>query len=185
MSEKLIKKFTELVDESVELLEVEAGTERAFGEGVNYRFNLKKGLQAAAQLVTGTSAAAKVILLGPGPETPAGIYALYSVWGTALDAVRQQLTDLEYVMCIAVSNHSDGLAVDSLESTVRAFIDSTDPEEASYWISLTEKRMSNARNDLANLDKTVDTLKKKGLLKEENGTYVIQEKHFSLGFEED
>jgi hypothetical protein len=160
---------------------------RAFGG--QWRLNLKHALAAAAKAVAGAATIVHVLRGQASPADFAGGAALLTLWSSFLDAIRQKMTALQYVACVAIAKAPEGVTRDQLKTVIGEFLKTAESDPPPWWLGLSPKLLADAKVQLANLpadpSQFIEDLKKKGWAEEKDGMIAVRSRNFTLGIGED
>lgn len=179
-----VKEFYEAVALSVQQLPEPDTGELVDALGVRMRLNLKHAFVAAAKGVAAVASAANLMHGNVTPTDLGGGAAALTFWSSFLDAIRQKMTALEYVACVAISQSPDGAPISQFKEVVGAFILKAGANKQAWWLRLSEERLADAKlqlNNTSDVEDFVNKMVEKGWATNEGGSVKVRSRNFTLG----
>jgi hypothetical protein len=125
-------------------VEVTPGTaEQAQAIGRNFRLDLGKALAAVAATATAISTAARAAAWDPIAVfgLPAAAFAAILA---GIAAVCEKMDKAQYVACVVLAEHPEGLTKADFEKNLRKFLDDAKGKSFPWYLGLTEERLNAA-----------------------------------------
>jgi hypothetical protein len=118
---------------------------QAFGR--NFRLDLGKALAAVAATATAISTAARAAAWDPIAilGLPAAAFAAISA---GIAAVCEKMDKAQYVACVVLAEHPEGLTEVDFEKNLRNFLDDAKGKSFPWYLRLTEDRLQAAADAL-------------------------------------
>jgi len=164
----------------------ETATAQALALGVNFRIHLIKAFQAAWET-------SKVIVKGTAvAHAPFDIFAWLDVGIDLVGAVEaifaalvQRMRPIDYVTCVILANHPNGMTPDELSGAVRDFLSGTRADEYAWYLGMNQSRVTRAKEVLANEDwfeTVLEKLRETEFLDERQKKLLFRSHDFNLGW---
>jgi hypothetical protein len=171
-------------------LPVDAPSEQASGLAlgfrVNFRVNLLKAFQAAWETTRLAISATKV---AHAPFDPVGWLEVGAELVSAVEAIFaslvQRMRPIDYVACVVLSNHDDGLQPDGLRAEIERFLADPEPFQFAWYLGMSGELVRRAREVIAGsrwFEQVLEQLRKADFLKEEQGKLWFKPRNFTVGW---
>jgi hypothetical protein len=165
----------------------EQTTAQALGFGINFRVDLGRALVAA--LETGQVVASATAAI----HDPMNIFAWFGVGaefvaacGSIFASLVQRMRPIDYVTCVVLAKHSQGLTKSELQKSVEEFLEDPKSAQFSWYLGLNEGLIRRAREVLAAKDwlsEVLTQLRKEHFLDEgDAGILKFKSQHYSIGW---
>jgi hypothetical protein len=155
--------------------------------GMNVRLNFTEALRAVAAAAHACIAGAKAVA-----SQGADVYSVFEAGAqgfhaavSAIAAVVEKMSALEYIACVLLSEHPNGLDQGAFEQEINKFLNSADRKEFPWYVGINENKVVEAKEDLTNdgIAALVDHLKKSGFLEQSDTMLKFTPRHFTWGIQ--
>jgi hypothetical protein len=164
----------------------EEATAQALAFGVNFRIDLGKALLAAwetSKFVVKATATAHVPFawfgwLEVGAEFVGAVSTIFA-------SLVQRMRPIDYVTCVVLSNHSQGLTETELRKAVEDFLNDRKVADFSWYLGMNEGLIRRAKEVLAAKDwlaEVLEQLRKTDFLDERQGKLKFKSHHYNIGW---
>jgi len=164
-------------------------TVQALFRGVNIRINLAKALEAAAATAKAFLEGAKAYAgdlsgtdwIGLGAEA---IHAITATFGALVEA----MLPLDYVACMLLSGHPQGITQQDLQKEIEAFLKNPKAKRLPWYLGVSKSRVGNAADAARTKDwfpQLLERLRKDDWLIESGDRLQFRSRNFQLGLKFD
>ncbi len=118
--------------------------------------------------------------LDVGAELVAAINAVFA-------SLVQRMRPIDYVTCVVLAHHSDGLTRDDLQKAVIDFLNDPDASPFAWYFAMTEDRVRRAKEVIESqrwFETVLENLRKDNLFEERENKLVFRSRNLTVGWSE-
>jgi len=161
---------------------------QALAFGLNFRVHIIKALQAAWE----TAHVAIRIIADQGAFDPATWLEISAeVFGAAhtiFASLVQRMRPIDYISCVILSAHPQGMTGTELQEAVTSFLAKPDQKQFSWYLRLSDGPLERAKDVTNGRDwfpAVLQSLRKYEFLDEDQGTLNFHPRHYTVGWKGD